>query len=359
MAANRHQLRAEASDFLVDKRALQRLIHQRDSLVPKVKKYLERIGEWEVLPRGAEGEGGGSKEASKAKLRAVKTELKDGCAETAPEPASTATTAAAAAINKTSGKKIREEVMGSTVIHRNFHTWSSVPAAHIRWLMSQLAPAALSNANIRATFKSNSQREMARELCNELVWCVVGIDPNTPVGSTRELQKILERLQTVHESRHRIGDGITLVPLNWALSGVYKLSMVGEVSYIEDRSKNVTKVLKHRALRGCDFKELFISQNFSNQLATILSTRDDGVSVKCCNFFFELDQTLSPSPKKRVFEKGSTEKSGPLPAVSESDVQQKRLRLVSKQKTLTEQAGVRDADAEEANSVGRHCQSME
>eukprot|EP00971_Amphidinium_carterae_P129715 2569314-Amphidinium_carterae.1 len=159
------------------------------------------------------------------------------------------------------------------------------------------------------------------------------------------------------------------MPLNWSLNGVYKLTMEGSERFITDRSKLVKLPLKHRALRSCTFEELYISQNFSNVLAVILSARHDSVNVKCASFFYEIEQAMSPSSKKRASETGSTEKGPPpaepgvqsevqvrpesLPeradacAADDPEVQTKRVRLSKKQKASAEQPEQRpDADSE-------------
>ena len=178
----------------------------------------------------------------------------------------------------------------SDEIHRNFTTWSLVPPAQIRLILSAVEPVALSDRNLGST-KVRGMREVPRLPMVQLIEYVFDKKAQDPVGTERRVSAIIEEFKSLNEENGRPAQYLVF-PLDFGKYGRYRKA--------QRPSDGATIIYAYPSGQFVD-----ITDRFGDFADLVIN---DGHSVATANITNRIMPSQKPHPCCMLFAKGDHRK---------------------------------------------------
>ena len=172
-----------------------------------------------------------------------------------------------ALLNAPSSSPIQAPAAGQSdmELHRNYATWSQVPVAFLKALLSKVEPVSLSMMNLRSVTKKGC-KDPPRSILLEIFEYLTDTDPNSPVGESRSLSVLADYFVKKNIQNGRRGRDLTL-PVDWQAQGIYQA--VVKPPLLEVRLCEQDDACVIPGLTVDEGVEVVIANNFSLVRATL------------------------------------------------------------------------------------------
>ena len=180
-------------------------------------------------------------------------------------------------------------------IHRNFQRWGQAPPRNHRLIFQALEPTALSDANIRGTFNSKSQKEMDRAVADQILEALTGVTQQDEIGEERTLDAHIELFKTLNEERGRPLRDVVLRKggVDWPRCGWYRPEL-GDDGMVRICRLGMMRAIPHELAKNKKFADLYVDQNWSREQAVMRCVSDLRFRVKLAPLFENDDVVLKP-----------------------------------------------------------------